>query len=143
MSKFRIVHPLYKAYYNISQRCNNPKATQYKDYGGRGIKLCPEWNTSDKFIAWGLANGWKRGLTVERIHNDKDYSPDNVKFTTYKVQSRNTSRNKLVTAFGETKCLITWMEDSRCTKMSYIGLLQRLNRGWPPEKALTHPRQGN
>lgn len=58
---------LYQTWRNIRQRCNNPKATHYKYYGGKGIKVCNEWeNDFLKFYEWSIQNGYKEGLTIDR-----------------------------------------------------------------------------
>lgn len=72
MSKAR----LYRIWKNMISRCENPNKTFYKNYGGRGIKVCAEWNKD--FVAfkdWALENGYKDDLTIDRIDNDGNYSP--------------------------------------------------------------------
>ena len=87
---FRSDHPLYKKWIGMKTRCYNPRATSYEDYGGRGIKVCDEWlRSSDDFILWGLRNGWKEGLQIDRIDNDKNYSPDNCRFVTLQENLKN------------------------------------------------------
>ena len=76
-------HPLYKIWSAIQQRCCNPKMIRYKDWGGRGIKLCGEWlHNPEMFIKWALENGYKKGLQIDRINNDGNYTPDNCRFVT-------------------------------------------------------------
>lgn len=84
-------HPLNTTINNMIQRCENPKTEFYHSYGGRGIKVCKEWrNSRETFFNWALQNGWEEGLTIDRINVDKDYSPDNCRFTTHSIQSQNT-----------------------------------------------------
>lgn len=72
------------------QRCNNPKNKNYENYGGRGITVCHEWTTNRKeFFEWALANGYKEGLSIDRIDNDGNYEPTNCRWTTMLVQSTN------------------------------------------------------
>ena len=88
-------HILYSKLNSIKTRCYNKKRPEYKNYGGRGIRLCDEWNSNFKsFYDWAMNNGYKDGLTVERIDVDKDYSPENCKFITLKEQAKN-KRNTL------------------------------------------------
>lgn len=73
----------------IKQRINNPKNPSYERYGGRGIKLCPEWEQYENFREWALSNGYKEDLTIDRIDNDKDYCPSNCRWTTKTEQVNN------------------------------------------------------
>ena len=71
-------HPLYRLLKNIESRCNYPSATHYEYYGGRGIKVCREWSENPaSFVQWAESAGWQKGLEIDRIDNDGDYSPEN------------------------------------------------------------------
>jgi len=83
-------HPLYIKWAHIKQRCTNPNDKRYKDYGDRGIQMCDEWLQNPKsFIEWGINNGWKKNLTIERIDNNSDYCPQNCCFILLEEQSKN------------------------------------------------------
>ncbi len=83
-------HPLYNKWLDMKQRCHNPLHAAYKYYGARGIAVCNEWFTdSGAFVNWGLENGWEEGLTIERMDNDRGYSPDNCTFTTMQINVCN------------------------------------------------------
>ncbi len=88
---------LYGLWSRIKERCYNPNRMGYENYGGRGICVCDEWLKSSKiFIQWALANGWKKGLYIDRINNDGDYCPENCRFVTPQISSmnkRNTNPN--------------------------------------------------
>lgn len=74
------------------QRCNNPNHRNYKSYGGKGVKVCKEWQeNTGAFIEWALANGYREDLTLDRIDNDGDYCPDNCQWITAK---ENASKRK-------------------------------------------------
>jgi len=89
-------HPLYKVWGVMKHRCNNPNHIQYKDWGGRGVKVCNEWsNNAGDFIKWCLTNGYKKGLAIDRINNDGDYEPSNCRFITQAENNRNGRNAKL------------------------------------------------
>jgi hypothetical protein len=89
-------HPLRIVYTNMMRRCYMPDCRTFKDYGGRGIKVCEQW-AKDRavFFAWALPL-WSPGLTIDRIDNNGDYSPDNCRFVTQKENCRN-KRNSVIT----------------------------------------------
>lgn len=86
---------LYVIWSNMKQRCLNPNATEYSAYGGRGITVCSEWLHDFKlFQGWALSHGYQDDLTIDRIDNDKGYSPDNCRWATKEQQYGNTQRAK-------------------------------------------------
>ena len=83
-------HPLYRVWAGMKARCYNKNSKIYEYYGRRGIKICNEWiNNPTDFIFWGLKNGYKLGLDIDRINNNGDYTPDNCRFTTRKININN------------------------------------------------------
>lgn len=122
-------HPLYVRWLGMIQRCTNPKSNSYKNYGARGIKVCPQWMGIlglKNYIKFCINNGWKKELTVDRINNNGDYEPSNIRFVGYHIQginqrisSKNTSGYRGV-SFG--KSANKWLPTIRVNnKRIYLG----------------------
>ena len=113
---------LYKIRTKMIERCTNPNCDRYKDYGGRGIKICDEWlNDYDSFVDWSKMNGYKEGLSIDRIDNNGNYEPSNCRWITRKEQGRNTTRNRFITYNGETKTLSELREEDRDYEAKFWG----------------------
>ena len=98
-------------YWNMRKRCYDKRSEYYALYGGRGIKVCAEWMTGfAPFRDWAYANGYKSGLTIDRIDNDGNYEPSNCRWTTMKEQINNRSISLNYTLDGETKSLKEWCD---------------------------------
>jgi hypothetical protein len=126
--------PEHHAWRSMYQRCNNPNNPQYSLYGGRGISVCPRWRESfENFLAdMGPRPG--DNYSVDRIDNNKGYSPDNCRWANDLEQSNNTRHNRRITYNGKTHTLTEW---SRITGISKSGLRWRLANGWAIADALT------
>lgn len=127
---------LYHVWGMMRQRCNNPNNASYKDYGGRGIKVCKEWDRYKNFYEWAYANGYKEGLTIDRIDNDGDYKPSNCRWVTRQEQCLNTRYNRYLEYDGKRQTLTEWAKE---LGMESHVLSTRLRRGWSVERALTQP----
>lgn len=89
--------PIYKVWKSMKARCYRKTDKRYYRYGGRGIIVCDEWlNNPEKFIEWAKNNGYSKGLSIDRINNDGNYSPDNCRFVSYVINNRNSSNTHLV-----------------------------------------------
>ena len=97
---------LYNIFMHIKRRCNNEKCHAYHRYGGRGIK-CLFIDVND-FIEWAEKSGYRKGLQVDRINNDGDYSRENCRLVTAEENCNNTSRNVRITHGGVTKTFAQW-----------------------------------
>jgi hypothetical protein len=109
----------------------------YESYGGRGIKVCKEWRYSpEAFCEWGEEHKTCPGLTLDRIDNDGDYSPENCRWADQKQQANNRRSTRTICFNGVEHSLIEW---SRIFGLRHSTIQQRLNRGWDVEMALTTP----
>lgn len=121
---------------NMKARCSNPNNPHYKYYGGRGITVCEEWQHVDKFREWAYNNGYKPGLTIDRIDVNGNYEPNNCRWVTMQEQQFNKTDSHLITYKGETKCLAEWENQ---LGIDHRTILARLNNGWTVEQALFTP----
>ena len=130
---------LYNIWSCMISRCENANNTAFAYYGGRGITICPEWRSFVGFHKWAVAHDYDEHLTLDRIDNDGDYSPENCRWGTQREQMLNTRANNHITAFGETKPATLWARDSRCPLDNPQTITKRVSRGWDAEKAITAP----
>ena len=86
-------HPDYHVWLAMKNRCNNLKSDDYKEYGGRGITVCPSWSNSFKQFIGDMGVRTTNGLSIDRIDNDKGYSPDNCRWATQTEQNLNKRNN--------------------------------------------------
>lgn len=107
------------------ERCNNPRSTSFKRYGGRGIKVCERWMSFEAFLS--DMGPLPTGLTIDRIDNDGNYEPGNCRWATVKEQQNNKSSNLKVTIDGVTRTASEWA-DRAGIKLATIQ--SRLEIGW-------------
>lgn len=122
--------PEYMSWTHMIQRCTNKKNNAYHNYGGRGITVCSRWRNSFKNF---LADMGPRtsGHSLDRIDNNKGYSPKNCRWATRAQQKRNTRSNIYLTAFGRTQCVTDW---SRECGIPVETLRARITAKYPIEK---------
>ena len=126
---------LYRIYKSMKSRCYNSHNKSYERYGGRGIKICNEWiNDFQAFYNWSINNGYKEDLTMDRIDNNKGYSPTNCRWVDRKTQCGNTRRNLQLTYKGITHLISHWAE---LLNLDQSLLSHRYYSGWDIEKLLT------
>lgn len=104
-------HELYPRWNGMLQRCENKKQSSYRNYGGRGIKVCAEWHDVKNFIEWAYSNGYEKELSIDRIDANGNYEPSNCRWVTMKEQSFNKTNSVKVTFNRETKCIMEWAEE--------------------------------
>ena len=125
---------LYRIWMGMRQRCNNPNSVKYPIYGGRGIKVCDDWNQSyPSFKEWALSHGYAEGLTIDRIDNDKGYSPDNCRWISNKEQCNHKRNNVRITYNGETKGVPEWAKE---LSINARTVYERKRYGWSDEECL-------
>lgn len=133
---------LYRTWINIKSRCNNPKATGYNNYGGRGIKISPEWMYFSNFQK-DMLPLYQKGLTIERIDNNAGYSKDNCRWATMSEQAFN--RRKKISEARKNNHFFEFMgiSDTLSNWARFFGfqrskLSMRIYKyGWNIEKTLT------
>lgn len=110
-----------------------------RSYVENGIKICDKWiNDPSLFIDWSLANGYKEGLQIDRIDNNKGYSPENCRWVTAKENCQNRSSTKLITVFGEVNTIAYFSEKYG---VKHHTIATRLSRGWSESDAATRSNQ--
>lgn len=87
-------HPSYHRWYNVVARCHNPHHPAYANYGGRGISVCPDWQDPAAFLKYldDVLGPCPVGRSLDRIDNDGDYEPGNIRWATHSEQARNQRR---------------------------------------------------
>ena len=130
-------NPLFYTWYRMVQRCHNPNHPAYPKYGAIGRTVCDEWrNDPQAFINWSESHGYKEGLSIDRIDNEKGYSPDNCRWADRIIQQNNTCRNHWITVNGETHTVSQW---ARMKGVRRYVILKRLKMGWSESEAVNTP----
>lgn len=132
------VNPNYDAWSHMNQRCMNPNDKEYKNYGGRGIKVCRRWKRFANFIE-DMGERPTEKHSLDRIDNNSEYNKENCRWATKKEQAHNRRDNRLETYNGISKCVASWAEEYM---IPYYSLLWRLNHEWSMYRALTTPIRG-
>lgn len=129
------IHDLWS---NMRRRCaDNPSTRDYKSYFGRGIVVCEEWQNNFKsFYDWAKNNGHNENIQLDRIDNDKGYSPENCRFVTAKINALNKRSNVYVFFEGKS---IHIGELSERFNMNIGTLRGRIRKGMTAYQAVTVP----
>jgi hypothetical protein len=134
-SKHGSVTKEYNAWAAMLKRCRNPSHPLFPRWGGRGITVCERWEKYEQFIA--DLGPRPQGHTLERINNDGNYEPGNVRWATPADQQRNTRRTRFLTHQDVTLCITDWA--ARLGFKTSAALSKRLRNGWSVSRALTTP----
>lgn len=124
----------YSIWAGMRKRCLNPKFKGYKNYGGRGITVCSQWNSFTQFL---IDMGCRpEGCCLDRIDNDKNYCKENCRWVTYTISAENRRSTRFITFKGETYCVARWAEK---LGISHYSMRYRLKK-FTLEEALTSPK---
>lgn len=118
--------PIYLLWKSMRERCNTTSSSSYRDYGGRGIKICSEWDDYRRFKEWAETSGYKSGLSIERKNVNGNYEPSNCTWIPVGKQARNTRRTLRVLYNG---MFIPLIEYAEISNQNYGTLHSRYRRG--------------
>jgi hypothetical protein len=111
--------------HNMKQRCYNPNDSNYPRWGARGITICEEWMRDTRaFVEWAMANGYREGLSIDRIDNNGPYAPWNCRWADWFEQANNRSSSRLITVGDITMSVEEW---SRQLEVNRMKLYERTN----------------
>ena len=127
---------LYRTWCSMLRRCRSPMANYYKDYGGRGIKVCDEWHDYETFRDWARTNGYRDDLTIERKDVNGNYEPSNCCWIPMAEQAKNRRNSVRVEYHGKQYILA---DLAREAGIGVGTLRERLKRGWSLEQAVETP----
>ena len=130
---------LYRIWADMLQRCKNPKSTNYKYYGARGIRVCEEWKVFINFYNWAMSAGYEKGLSIDRIDVNGNYEPNNCRWVTREQQDNNRRDSIKELINGEE---LTLAQIARKYKVSYAMVLHRYRVGDRGSKLIEPKKQG-
>ncbi len=129
---------LHSIWSNMKNRCSNPDVDSYEYYGARGISVCNEWKYNfNIFFDWAFKNGYKEGLSIERINVDGNYEPSNCKWIPLFDQAKNKRNTRYIEYNGIIKTIPEW---AKILGVSSKNINYRLRAGWSAEEALTNSK---
>lgn len=124
---------LYHTWKNMRSRCSNPNKPGYKNYGGRGISVCAEWDDFPTFQRWAETSGYRSDLSIERMDVNGNYEPNNCMWAGAEVQSAN-RRFVQRAPDGE-----LWWHKARRNGITRAAYSWRIGKGWSRKLAVTWP----
>lgn len=126
---------VYRIWQAMLTRCRNKNTVNYENYGGRGISVCERWLSFENFLS--DMGEPETGQSIDRIDNDGNYEPNNCRWATREMQSKNKRSNRVLTLNGDSKTLSEWAKQLGIDQAS---LRERLEK-WSLEKSLTQPKK--
>lgn len=125
---------LHHIWEGMKHRCYYESDVGYHKYGARGIEICDEWRTNFKtFYDWAMLNGYKDGLTIDRIDTNGNYEPSNCRWITGLEQANNRRNNHRIECRNETHTIAEW---SRISGIKSATIRRRIKHGWSDEDAI-------
>jgi hypothetical protein len=119
----------------MKDRCSNPNNKKYHLYGGKGISVCDDWQKFEPFYQWAIGNGYREGLSIDRIDGNGDYCPENCRWVDYITQNNNLRSNTHITFQGRKQTIAEWCRE---LNLDYHIVLCRIRSyGWAVDRALT------
>ncbi len=133
-------HPSHWVWSSMIARCTVPTNKAWKDYGGRGITVCEQWERSFRTFWADMGPTYQSGLQIERIDNNRGYEPGNCKWATRREQMRNTRKNRMI---DTPKGRMLVVEASEISGIGVTTLLYRLANDWATHELFLPPDAGN
>jgi hypothetical protein len=124
---------LYNVWNGMKTRCYNKNHKYYDDYGGRGIEVCDEWLKYIPFKEWAISNGYKEGLSIDRIDVDGNYEPSNCRWIPLSEQNSNKLNNVYYVYKGNRYSV---KDIAKITGLKERTVRGRFERGWSVEKVM-------
>lgn len=133
-------HPAFAVWHSMKQRCTEETHYAWKNYGGRGIKVCDRWLNSFENFWEDMGPTYKEGLTLDRINVNGDYSPENCRWTDWVTQANNRQHNRFI---NTPKGRMTVKQAAREFGIGNTTIHYRIQHGWPEELLLVKPDYRN
>lgn len=124
----------------MRRRCYDPNNKRYAQYGGRGIRICSEWDDYAAFRSWAIANGYSDELTIDRVDVDGNYCPENCRWATPKEQANNVTRNRVIDYNGKSMTMSEWASE---LGISYGTMNHRIQRNWDMGRIISNSPKGH
>jgi len=130
IAKMRVVHN------SMKLRCKDENHVSFKNYGGRGIKICLRWLKSFNNFYQDMGKTYRFGYCLDRINNNGDYDPGNCRWVSRQENARNKSNTRTLTYKGQTKALFDWADELGISKSA---ISNRYKDGWSTKRIIETP----